>query len=95
MELVMELATYLGVGVATLVHTIDPGAVVLGGAMNFGGHETELGRKFLRQVREEFHRRTFPVLAENTVVDFAQLGGDAGYVGAAGIARVRFGTTSC
>lgn len=89
MELIMELATYLGVGVATLVHTIDPGAVVLGGAMNFGGNASELGRRFLQAVRDEFHRRTFPVLAKETIVDFARLGGDAGYVGAAGIARAR------
>ncbi len=86
-ELIVELANYLAVGVTTLVHTIDPGAVVLGGAMNFGGHESELGRRFLEIVRSEFRRRAFPVPAEKVLVDFAQLEGDAGYVGAAGIAR--------
>lgn len=87
LELILELARFLAVGVASLVHTIDPGAVVLGGAMNFGGNDTELGRRFLAEVRAEFRRRTFPVLAEKTLVDFAELEGDAGYVGAAGIAR--------
>lgn len=86
-ELIMELARYLAVGVTSLVHTIDPGAVVLGGAMNFGGPDTDLGRRFLETVRSEFRKRTFPVPAEKTVIEFAQLEGDAGYVGAAGIAR--------
>lgn len=86
-ELIFELAKYLAVGVTSLVHTIDPGAVVLGGAMNFGGNDTDLGRRFLDTVRAEFKRRTFPVPAEKVEIDFAQLEGDAGYVGAAGIAR--------
>ena len=43
LELVLETARYLAVGVVNLMHTIDPNGVVLGGAMTFGGHETELG----------------------------------------------------
>jgi glucokinase len=39
LEVILEAATYLGIGIVTLVHTIDPGAVILGGAMNFGGNE--------------------------------------------------------
>ena len=61
--------------------------MVLGGAVNFGGKQSELGRRFLSKVSDEFRRRAMPVLAENTVIDFAILGGDAGYVGAAGLAR--------
>ncbi len=87
LDLILELARHLAVGVTSLVHTIDPGAVVLGGAMNFGGRNSQLGQRFLEEVRHEFRRRTFPVLAEKTLVDFASLAGDAGYVGAAGIAR--------
>jgi glucokinase len=90
MEVILEAATYLGIGVTTLVHTIDPGAVILGGAMNFGGHETAVGRKFLEQIKAEFQRRAFEVVAKNTLLDYASLGGDAGYIGAAGIARTAF-----
>ena len=86
-ELILDTAMYLGVGVVSLMHTIDPGTVVLGGAMNFGGQRSELGRRFLERVREEVRRRAFPVLIENTTIDFASLGGDAGYIGVAGIAR--------
>ena len=88
LELIMEMAMFLGVGIATLMHTIDPNGVVLGGAMTFGGHRSELGRKFLSEIIAEVHRRAFPTLVEKTKIDFASLGGNAGYIGAAGIARV-------
>lgn len=87
-EVIMELATWLGLGIVTLMHTIDPGAVILGGAMNFGGHEDAVGRRFIEQVRGIVRKRAFPIPAQRTVIDFALLGSDAGYIGAAGIARV-------
>jgi len=87
MEIVMDTARFLGIGVVNLLHTIDPGVVLLGGAMTFGGNGSELGRRFLARVREEVHRRAFQLLAERTPIEFAELGGDAGYIGAAGIAR--------
>ena len=87
-ELVDELATWLGLGIVSLIHCIDPGAVILGGAMNFGGHDAPLGRRFLDRVRCIVKSRTFPTLADKIVVDFAVLGGDAGFIGAAGIARL-------
>ncbi|MCG8586985.1 MAG: ROK family protein [Pirellulales bacterium] len=86
-EIVMNTARFIGVGAVTLMHTIDPAAVVLGGAMTFGGHDTELGRRFLARIREEVQHRAFPTLAAKTIIDFAQMGGDAGYIGAAGLAR--------
>lgn len=88
LELVLETARYLGIGIVTLIHTIDPTGVLLGGAMTFGGPDSALGRRFLERVREEVRRRAFPVLAQRTVIDFASLGGDAGFVGAAGLARL-------
>lgn len=87
LEVILDTAGYLGVGVVSVMHTIDPTGVVLGGAMTFGGHQTQLGRRFLERVREEVRRRAFPVLAERTTIDYASLGGDAGYIGAAGLAR--------
>jgi glucokinase len=88
LTIVLDTARYLGVGIVNLMHTIDPNGVVIGGAMTFGGHDSRLGRRFLEVVREEVHRRAFPVLAERTMIDFARLGGDAGYIGAAGVARL-------
>ena len=86
-ELVLETARWLGIGIVTLMHTIDPEAVILGGAMLFGGEAAPVGRAFLERVRAEVRGRTFPILAEKTVIRFASLGGDAGAIGAAGLAR--------
>ena len=88
LEIILETARYLGIGVVSLMHTIDPAGVVLGGAMTFGGHETPLGRRFLDRIKQEVQQRAFPVLAERTAIDYALLGGDAGYIGAAGLARL-------
>jgi glucokinase len=90
LDIVMETARYLGVGITNLMHTVDPDGVLLGGAMTFGGKETQLGRDFLAEIKAEVKGRAFPVLAEKTVIDFAALGGDAGYIGAAGLARLDF-----
>ena len=90
LEVILETAGYLGVGVTNVVHTVDPGAVVIGGAMTFGGPEAATGRQFLARVREDFQSRTFEVCRHSVVIDYASLGGRAGYIGAAGIAREGF-----
>ena len=86
-EIVLETGRYLGIAVTTLVHIIDPGVVILGGAMNFGGSETDIGRRFLAAILSEFQSRAYGIVRDKTKIDFAALGGDAGYIGAAGIAR--------
>lgn len=91
LEIIAETAKYLAVGIVNLMHTIDPGCVLLGGAMTFGGRESDLGLRFLEWIREEVKRRTFRILADRTIIDFAKLGNDAGYIGAAGMARVEHG----
>ncbi|XZE43708.1 ROK family protein [Pirellulaceae bacterium SH467] len=88
LELIDETAEYLGIGIATLVHILDPGLVVLGGAMDFGGNDCPIGQRFLTETIRSFHQRSFEYVAQGTRVEFASLGGDAGYLGAAGIARV-------
>lgn len=88
LEIIADTARYVGVGIVNLMHTIDPGCVLLGGAMTFGGHESDLGLQFLGWIKEEVERRAFRILADRTVIDFANLGCDAGYIGAAGLARL-------
>jgi len=88
LEIIAETARWLGVGIVCLMHTIDPSGVLLGGAMTFGGNDAPLGRQFLAWIKEEVARRAFPLLAERTTIDFAGLGGDAGFIGAAGLARL-------
>lgn len=90
LEIILETAQWLGVGVVDVMHVVDPAVVLLGGAMTFGGRESELGRRFLAQVQEVVGRLARPVLARETVIDFATLGGDAGFIGAAGVARLEY-----
>ena len=90
-DLVLETARYMGVGTVTLMHTIDPEMVLFGGAMTFGRTDSELGRRFLQEVRSEIKKRAFPIPAAKTIIEYASLGGDAGYIGAAGCARLKFG----
>ena len=87
LDMVDETGRWLGVGVTTIVHLFDPGSIVLGGAMNFGGPECEMGRRFLAAVTEEFRSRTFDNVFEGTTIKFATLGPNAGYLGLAGYAR--------
>jgi glucokinase len=94
LELILEAARWLGIGVVTLMHTIDPEAVVIGGAMTFGGEAAPVGKAFIDRVRDEVRARTFPTLAAKTVIRYASLGGDAGYIGAAGLARLAHRATS-
>jgi len=86
-ELILEMARCLGTAVTSVCHVIDPGIVLLGGAMTFGRMETEIGKRFIETVRSEFQKRAFPVLAEKITIDYASLGGSAGFIGAAGCAR--------
>jgi glucokinase len=88
LELIMEMAQYLGATITSCAHVIDPEMVLLGGAMTFGRDTTRVGREFIQRVRQEFRTRTFPTLAEKITIDWASLGGDAGFIGAAGCARL-------
>lgn len=90
-DLIMETARYMGVGTTSLMHTIDPEMVLLGGGMTFGRNASLLGRRFLEEVRKEVKKRAFPIPAARTIIDFASLGSDAGFIGAAGCARMKFG----
>ncbi len=58
--IVLETAEYLADGISSLAHVIDPSAVLLGGAMNFGGSESDLGREFLQRIRDASRALHFP-----------------------------------
>ena len=77
-EILTETARWLGIGTVSVLHTIDPDAVLLAGAMTFGGPGSATGELFLETLRAEVRRRAFPTVAEHLDVRFAELGGDAG-----------------
>lgn len=85
-KLMRETAHYLAVGAVCLMHTIDPDIVLFGGGM------IAAGQPFLEDVRHDIKAMAFPTLARSVKVEYAELGGDAGFIGAAGCARMAFGS---
>jgi glucokinase len=81
-RLMRETARYLAVGATTLMHTIDPDIILFGGGM------IAAGPGFLEDIRSDIAELAFPTPARQTRVAYAQLGGDAGFIGAAGCARL-------
>lgn len=86
-RIVKETARYLAYGVVSLIHSLDPSCLLIGGAMTFGGSSTKTGKLFLDAVSQETRSRIFLHLAERLRIDYASLGNAAGYIGAAGLAR--------
>jgi glucokinase len=80
-RLMRETAHYLAVGAVSLMHTIDPDLVLFGGGM------IKAGEPFLDAIRHDIRLMAFPVPAAETRIEYAQLGNDAGFIGAAGWAR--------
>jgi glucokinase len=80
-KIVEDTAFYLAVGATNLMHTIDPDMVVFGGGM------IAAGPSFLERIREHVRMLAFPVPAQKTEIRYAQLGSDAGFIGAAACAR--------
>src|SRR5436309_144979 len=81
-KIVDETAFYLAVGASNLMHVIDPQVIAFAGGM------TAAGDAFLNRIREHVKTVAFPVPAEKCVIRYAQLGTDAGFIGAAGCARL-------
>jgi glucokinase len=84
-RLMRETARYLAVGAVCMMHTIDPDIVLFGGGM------IAAGQPFLDAIRADIQSMAFPVPAAKTRIEYAQLGGDAGFIGAAGCARQAYG----
>jgi glucokinase len=84
-RLMRETAHYLAVGAVSMMHTIDPDLILFGGGM------IAAGPPFLEQIRADIRAMAFPIPAARTRVEYAELGGAAGFIGAAGCARMAFG----
>jgi glucokinase len=83
-RIVEETAFYLAVGATNMMHTIDPDMVVFGGGM------IAAGERFLERIRWHVKRLAFPVPAAKAQIRYAQLGTDAGFIGAAACARLLY-----
>jgi glucokinase len=81
-RIVEETAFCLAVGATNLMHVIDPDMVVFGGGM------IAAGEPFLERIRHHVGQLAFPIPATRTEVRYAQLGADAGFIGAAACGRL-------
>ncbi|MGL5095807.1 MAG: ROK family protein, partial [Planctomycetia bacterium] len=82
-----DTAFYLAIGAVNLMHVIDPDLVVYSGGM------ISAGPSFLQRIRHYIRENALPVPGAKTSVVYAQLGTDAGFIGAAGCARIKFATS--
>lgn len=71
---------YLGLACGNLGNTMNPSSIVLGGGVSAAG-------EFLRsRVEKYFNQFTFPQVRESTKIKLAELGNEAGVIGAASLA---------
>lgn len=84
-KIVDETAHYLAVGAVNVMHTVDPDIVVFGGGM------IAAGEAFLEKIRASVRKLALAVPAERTMIAYASLGSDAGYIGAAACGRQLYG----
>lgn len=75
-----EAGRYLGIGVASLLHILNPEAVVIGGGV------VKAWELFYPSMAEEINRRCFREIKERTRIIPAFLGDNAGMLGAARLA---------
>jgi len=71
---------YLGVGMASLVNVFNPELIVIGGGL------TNIGEPLFGAVRRGIEERAYPSYAEAVTVLPAELGDEAGVLGAAAVA---------
>jgi glucokinase len=83
-KIVEDTSYYLAIGAMNMMHTIDPDMVVYTGGM------IAAGDAFLERIRRHVKKLAFPVPAEKTAICYAQLGSDAGFIGAAACGRKLF-----
>ena len=77
---------YLGIGVASFLHAFDPSVVI------FGGGVSQVGRLLFDPFEASLRRRVFhPRYLEGLVITQAQLGDNAGLLGARALAEMKSG----
>jgi len=77
---IRQTGRYLGVAISNVLHAFNPQVVVLGGGV------TNAGEMLMEPVQEEVNRRTLKACLARTRIRFAELGENAGFIGAAGCA---------
>ncbi|MCM3111430.1 ROK family glucokinase [Lederbergia lenta] len=84
-EIVELLADYLGIALANSSAILNPEKIVIGGGVS------KAGDILLTPLRAKYKKYAFKPIAENTEILLAELGNDAGIVGAAWLAANKIG----
>jgi len=79
-KIMEETGFYLGVGIVSVLHFLNPEMVVLTGGL------TGAGSMLMDPVKRVVSERALPRFREDLQIVFARLGEDAGFIGAAGCA---------
>lgn len=80
-SVVEKVGFYLGLAAANLGNILNPDSVVVGGGVSAAG-------EFLRsRIEKHFNRFAFPQVRKTTKIKIAELGNDAGIIGAASLAQ--------
>ena len=74
---IRHFSEYLGVACSHIANILNPSRIVIGGGVSAAGEF------LLKGVREEFEKNVFPPIKDSTVLALAELGNDAGVIGAA------------
>lgn len=80
-QIVDDTAYYLALGASAILVVVDPEMIVYGGGM------IAAGEPFLAKIKEYIGRFGMTLPASKVTVRYAQLGSDAGFIGAAACAR--------
>ncbi|MGO3728570.1 MAG: ROK family glucokinase, partial [Enterococcus viikkiensis] len=76
-----KVTFYLGLACGNLGNTLNPSTIVIGGGVSAAG-------EFLRsRIETYFKEFTFPQVRESTKIKLAELGNEAGVIGAASLAK--------
>ena len=81
LEVILRAATYLGVGMVNVVNIFNPEMIIVGGGM------AQMGDLLLNTARQVVKERAFTLSAQSVRIVTAQLGDNAGVLGAAVFAR--------
>jgi len=76
-EVILKAATYLGIGLANVVNIFNPEMIIIGGGM------AKMGDLLLNPAKQVVRERAYQLSAQAVQIVPAQLGDDAGVLGAA------------
>ena len=81
-KIVDDTAHYLALGACAVLVTVDPEMIVFGGGM------AEAGESLRGKIESYVKKFGLPFPAKSVKIALAKLGSDAGFIGAAGVARM-------